>query len=997
MRKIISAVLTVVSAPFIFGQTYWQQEVNYKIQVKLDDVNHRLSAFEEFEYINHSPDELTFLYIHLWPNAYKNEKTALGKQLYHKGDDELKYGGDKVRGGIDSLDFKVNGQIVKWEYDAKHADICKIWLNQPLKSGDRIRVSTPFSVKIPSGEISRLGHIDQSYQITQWYPKPAVYDKNGWNQIPYLTQGEFYSEYGSFDVSITLPSNYVLGATGDCQTSEEINFLNQLAEKTAADLAKTTPTKTKEKTPFPESAKTWKTVRYTQDRVHDFAWFADKRYQVLKGEVELPHSKRKVTSWSMFVPQNAHLWAKSIEYINDGTYYYSLWNGDYPYNNVTAVDGTISAGGGMEYPTITVIGNSSSAMELEIVIVHEVGHNWFYGILGSNERVHGWMDEGLNTLNEMRYIQTKYPNNTNLSDMVMGGKFHLNDLDHHDMGDVFYRTLAVFGEDQPLETHSADFTDANYGAIMYQKTGLIFFYLKDYLGEENFDRAMKAYFEEFKFKHPQPEDIRRVLETNSGKKLDWFFEDLVQTTNHIDYHLGCVHHRENKLEVKVKNKGQVDGPIPVNVIKDGKIVETQWVEPGTKKTTLTIQTENPSEIKIDAAGNVPEIKRGDNNWYADKTFHRYEKIKFEFLLGDHERDAKNNFWMPVIAANAHDKFMLGVAVHNLGLPPKKLQYLVAPMYSFGRKSVSGISEISYSILPKRNFKLIRIGLSAKTFKNDSFYEGNESYYAALMPYVNFKLGQRKKARNFTHNVLLQTIYRNDQLGTESMDQAGGYVKYNFDFSVPDHQFNTQVRFDMMDNLRDDRGVSRVSWEGTYRYRYLKNKMKRWIEIRAYVGSNLSYSQSNPFDNRYQLALSGSNGFQDIFLEDYLFDRTRTGNLSSNTQRIENQGGFRSTSNFGSTSTWLTAANFYMDLPLKPGIFGIYADAGGFDNNGTFETVFNAGIGIRIQKVVGIYFPLIMSQNLMDAYEATGSKYGEKIRVSVRLNIVNKPFKLKGLI
>lgn len=995
MFKILAGVLTCCSMPFLFGQTYWQQEVNYSIQVKLDDVNHRLSAYEEFEYINHSPDELTFLYIHLWPNAYMNEKTALGKQLYHKGDDDLKYGGETVRGSIDSLDFKVDGVTVKWELDPTNPDICKLWLNQPLKSGGRIRVSTPFRVKIPSGEISRLGHIDQSYQITQWYPKPAVYDKNGWNPIPYLTQGEFYSEYGSFDVQITVPSNYVVGATGDLQTSSEMTFLNELARTTAEKLKEDVNLTGLEK--FPPSSQTFKTIRYTQANVHDFAWFADKRYWVLKGEVELPYSKRKVNTYAMFTPANAKLWKKAIEYINDGTYYYSLWNGDYPYNNVTAVDGTISAGGGMEYPTITVIGNASSAMELEIVIVHEVGHNWFYGILGSNERVHGWMDEGLNTLNEMRYIQTKYPNNTNMSDMVLGGRFHMNDLDHHDMGDIFYRTLAVLGEDQPLETHSADFTDANYGAIMYQKTGLIFFYLKDYLGEANFDRAMKAYFEEFKFKHPQPEDIRRVLESHAGKKLDWFFNDLVNTTNHIDYHLGCVHRRGNQWEVTVKNRGQVDGPIPVNVLKDGQIVETQWVEPGIKKARVQIQTENPSEIKIDAAGMIPEIKRGDNNWYAHKMLHRYEKLKLEFLIGDHERDAKNNFWTPVIGVNAHDKFMVGAAFHNIGLPPKKFQYLVAPMYSVGRKSVSGISEMSYSFLPKRTFKVIRVGLSARTFKNDSFFEGNDSYYAALMPYVHFKLGQRKKARDFSQSVLVQTIYRYDQFGTESMDQAGGYVKYQFDYSIPDHQVKTQARFDYMDNVRDDQGVARASWEGVYRYRYLKNKMKRWIEIRAFVGGNLSYRQHNPFDNRYQLALSGSNGFQDIFLEDYFFDRTRSGNLGSNTQRLENQGGFRTTSNFGSTSTWLTAANFYMDLPIKPGIIGIYADAGGFDNNGSLETVFTAGIGIRLQKIVGVYFPLVMSNNLNSAYDAVGASYAEKIRVTVRLNIVNKSLKLSGLI
>src|SRR3989338_3651463 len=189
-----------------------------------------------------------------------------------------------------TINVKVNDAAVKWDYLKDSIDICKIILNEPLKSGDKIIISTPFHVKIPSGSISRMGHIGQSYQITQWYPKPAVFDKNGWNQMPYLNQGEFYSEYGSFDVSITLPKNYVVGATGDLQTQSEIDFLNKKANQSPEDIKAALLKKQgpRGKTDFPDSDPEWKTIRYTQKNVHDFAWFADKRYIVLKGEVELP-------------------------------------------------------------------------------------------------------------------------------------------------------------------------------------------------------------------------------------------------------------------------------------------------------------------------------------------------------------------------------------------------------------------------------------------------------------------------------------------------------------------------------------------------------------------------------------------------------------------------------------------------------------------------------------------------------------------------------------
>ena len=239
--------------------------------------------------------------------------------------------------------------------------------------------------------------------ITQWYPKPAVYDNNGWHIMPYLNQGEFYSEFGSFDVKITLPSNYIIGATGNLQNELEINYLNKLAKHTdtisvfSNDMS------------FPKSNLDTKTLHYKENNIHDFGWFADKRFNVLKGLVELPYSKDTVTLWCMFTNNEADLWKNSIEYMHDATYYYSLWNGDYPYKQCSAVDGTISAGGGMEYPGVTVIGEMNTAKALEEVIMHEVGHNWFYGMLGSNERSHPWMDEGLNTHNELRYMRTKYP------------------------------------------------------------------------------------------------------------------------------------------------------------------------------------------------------------------------------------------------------------------------------------------------------------------------------------------------------------------------------------------------------------------------------------------------------------------------------------------------------------------------------------------------------------------------------------------------------------
>jgi len=981
----------------LFGQTYWQQEVNYTIKVKLNDKNHTLSAFEEFEYVNNSPNTLDKIYVHLWPNAYRNGNTALAKQKYKDGEKQLRFGKEEDKGGIDSLDFKSNGQKLNWEYDPTHIDICVITLNTPLKSGERVRISTPFKVKIPSGEISRLGHIDESYQITQWYPKPAVYDKNGWNAIPYLNQGEFYSEFGSFDVSITLPKNYVVGATGDLQTQSEVEFLNNLAKSTEGKIADFLMTKQGRggKTAFPESSSEWKTIRYTQSKVHDFAWFADKRFAVLKGEVELPKSKRKVTSWAMFVPHNTINWQHAIEYLNDGTYYYSLWNGDYPYNQVTAVDGTISAGGGMEYPNVTVIGNASSKEELEVVIVHEVGHNWFYGILGTNERVHGWMDEGMNTLNEMRYIQTKYPNNTRLSDMVANGKFHFDDLDHHDMGDVSYRAIAMLGIDQPIETHSADFTPINYGMIMYQKTGLVFFYLMDYLGEEKFNQVMRTYYEEWKFKHPQPEDMRKSMEASSGKDLSWLFDDLIKTTNHIDYKLKSVktNKSNNTTTVKVKNVGQVNGPIEVNAFKDTTLVETVWLDP-TKKGAVVLKSTGYTKITIDDSRHIPEIVRTNNTWTKKSIINRIEPLKLEFLIGDNEASKTNLFWTPTIGGNKYDGFMLGAAVHNIGIPFKPFQFLVAPQFAFGRKNVAGIAELSYTFLPKKGLKISKFGASAKVFGADIFQQ-----YETFAPYWSAKLGNRGKAKATSHDLSIQAITAIHRGAGNAVDiqQNGAFIRYNYNVDLPDHQFNMSLRGDYMQGSQKFDQLGRISASASYKYKYLKNKMVRWVELRAFVGSNLLLKSQGIFAaTNYQLSIFGARGYQDLFFEEYNFGRFETAGLWSQI-RQDNFGNFHANNadaTIGSSDTWMASSNVYIQLPVKPGIFGAFADFGAFEDvSGVTQTVVNLGLGVKLGNTLGVFFPLYQSSYFGDLF----TDYGQKIKFTLKLNIVNKGLSINNLI
>jgi hypothetical protein len=193
------------------SQDYFQQKTDYTIRVSLDDKKHQLNGEEVITYTNNSPDSLPEIYFHPWPNAYKNDETALADQFSRMGSNKMTAATSADLGYIDGMSFRSEGKALDWEYLEDTIDVCVIHLKKPLQPSGTIILSTSFRVQVPAADLSRMGHDGQAYYITQWYPKPAVYDASGWNYFPYLDQGEFYSEFGTFDVYLTLPKNYVVG------------------------------------------------------------------------------------------------------------------------------------------------------------------------------------------------------------------------------------------------------------------------------------------------------------------------------------------------------------------------------------------------------------------------------------------------------------------------------------------------------------------------------------------------------------------------------------------------------------------------------------------------------------------------------------------------------------------------------------------------------------------------------------------------------------------
>lgn len=980
------------------GKAYFQQEVNYTIHVRLNDKAHSLSADISIEYINNSPDTLRQLWFHLWPNAYRNRNTALCKQQLENGDASLYFAGEEERGYIDSLDFTSNGKKIEWTYDTQHPDICVLQLQRALLPGEKIIIQTPFYVKIPNARFSRLGHRRQSYAITQWYPKPAVYDREGWHAMPYLDQGEFYSEYGSYHVRITLPENYIVGSTGDLLTKSEIIWMEQQSKLPFGFY--------KDKN-FNPSSNNFKTLEFTQKDVHDFAWFADKNYYISKGEITLPISRRKVTTFTMYTEEESEYWKNSIQYLNQAVLFYSEKVGDYPYNHCTALAGPLSAGGGMEYPMVTVIGGLSSAFQVEMVIAHEVGHNWFYGILGSNERRYPWMDEGMNSSVEAQYGLYHHPSDTSgekneLRDVVPGAHlFGLNKLDYHETTLFEYQLSASAQKDQPISLAAPDFTPFNYGTIVYKKSALAMNYLRSYLGDDIYNRCMWTYFDEWKFKHPQPSDVQEVFERVSGQSLNWFFNQLLHTDEEQDYKVKHFKREQDKITFTAHQKSGIAAPFMVAGMKDGFILTEKWLDTTSIGQAVTIPCQECDEVRIDPKKSMMEINYRNNS-------SRRSLPKIRLLPTVSTLDRNYIYLLPVAGWNDYNKFMAGISICNKSVPVRNFEYAITPVYAFGNERLSGTAHLSYSIYPvSRGIREIRIAnqLRSFTYGRDS-YRGSDNIlkptdlsYLRYSPSVMIQFRQRDARSSEKQTLVASSVH----LWEDNIvyDFSTNLIYGNKEMLYKDFY---RLRYTYQNSRRIDPYSFSIGAEANKdllkgdligRYNISYKKFNKRASFRLYLG----YTFEDETNGLYGFFLSDRNaarGSTDYAYDDYYFGRTATEGILYQQMALR-QGAFKAYSPLGSYRNYIAALNINIDLPV-PLPIRLYADIGTaedfkkdvkavYDISQTFS--YNAGVCFSlIREAVEVYFPLVKSAEIRRYNETNDIRFSEEIRFVFDLHALN---------
>lgn len=607
--KIFFLAVSLLSIGFTSAQnntSYWQQHVDYTMEVDMNVKNFRYTGTQELVYTNNSPDTLHRVFYHLYFNAFKpGSEMDIRSRTIEDPDTRV---GDRIsklspeqQGFLRVSTLTQNGKPLQME---EVGTVLEVQLNEVILPGEKATFNMVFEGQVPE-QIRRSGRNSSegvALSMSQWYPKLAEYDFEGWHADPYIGR-EFHGVWGDFDVKISIDKNYLIGSTGYLQNPNEIGFGY---EDKGVKVKK------------PKGDKlTW---HFVAPKVHDFTWAADPDYvhdtRVAKDGTVLhfiyKNNPAIKENWTNLQPKTEEL----LLFFNENI-------GPYPWDQYTVIQG---GDGGMEYAMLTLITGERNFGSLVGVTSHELAHAWFQHLMATNESKHEWMDEGFTS-----YISTL------AMDKVMG----TNKEKPFEGNYRGYERLAKSGVEEPLSTH-ADRYKLNfaYGVAAYTKGSVFLSQLGYIIGQENLDKTLKRYYHDWKFKHPTPIDFLRVAEKVSGAELDWYLMDWAQTTNTIDYGVKDVAVKDGKTTVILERIGNMPMPIDLKVTyTDGTeeivyipLQMMRWVKPAegdlTRKVaarwawaypTYELSLDKPvSGIIIDESGLMADINRENNTYSTEK-------------------------------------------------------------------------------------------------------------------------------------------------------------------------------------------------------------------------------------------------------------------------------------------------------------------------------------------------------------------------------------------
>lgn len=588
---------------------YWQQHVDYTMDVNMDVETYQYTGTQKLVYTNNSPDQLDRVFYHLYYNAFQpgsemdirlqNIKDP-DKRMMEDGKSRIASLSESEMGYLHATSLTQDGQPVTF---TEEGTILVVNLAQPIPPGGKTTFDMTFEGQVPL-QIRRSGRNSRenvALSMSQWYPKLSEYDFEGWHPNPYIAR-EFHGVWGDFDVKITLDKDYTVGGSGYLQNPQEVGHGYETPGSKV---------KTKGKT------LTW---HFKAPNVHDFMWAADPEYIHDTYEMEdgptlhffYKDNPEFNENWKKLQPKTA----AAMKFFSDNV-------GKYPYEQYSVVQG---GDGGMEYAMSTLITGEREFGSLVGVMVHEMAHSWFQHVLATNESEHEWMDEGFTSF---------------ISSLCMNQIMEQNKENPFEGSYRGYYALVNSGLEMPQATHADRYTtNFAYGVSAYSKGSIFLSQLGYVIGQDKLMQTIQKYFEDFKFKHPVPNDIKRTAEKVSGMELNWYLKDWTQTTNTIDYGIKSVEADGENTKVTMERIGEMPMPLDILIVGKDGTQQTYYVPlrmmfgekdnpyPNLKRTvledwpwayptyefTLDMPLENVQAIMIDPSQLMADVN-GENNVY----------------------------------------------------------------------------------------------------------------------------------------------------------------------------------------------------------------------------------------------------------------------------------------------------------------------------------------------------------------------------------------------
>jgi hypothetical protein len=819
------------------SENYFQQYVNYEIDARLNDSENQIEAQQKLLYVNQSPDTLTSIYFHLYFNKYK--KGALTEEGTPREHTTAYIQINKIKENDSTKNiFEVDRTLMRLDLD------------NYLAPGDSVSLFFDFIAKIPPAS-GRYGYQGLHYDVANWFPTPVTYDKEGWHLHQHI-DNEFYQEWGDFKVNITVPKGFVLGATGNLINAEEAmqDTTKEVRDWFLHNMDDTT------------STTTWKYEAYN---VHDFAWSADPDYRYITRNWD------GIDVHYLVMDHNYDDWKKETLPGVGSVRFLSEKFGRYPYDQITIADTYINAGG-MEYPGIVFI-NTYISPEYELsffraVIVHEIAHNWFYGLLGSNQTEVEWMDEGFTQFAEILGMENLY----GLKENYNPGSF--NFLYTHfgptrnarEWSQLSSLRLIKSGKEQDAVSTMPDKFRFGVGASQYDKASSILFMLENTMGEKLFWQGMHNYFQDWKFRHPQPEDFKHSMEQVYGGDLDWFFNQWFYSLRQMDYKLGSLKNEKSSsgynAEIHIEKLKGAHMPVDLLLKLDNGDsliyhIPVDNFTPRTKERKYLNEwhfSQNSYTAKIPVISKVDEAVIDPTNALLDvnklnNSSRIIPKMEFHFMKRQSYVPPLDKYlWesWPTVFYNDVDNFKLGFANYGGYLNRDHL-------IDFKTWYKVNTSNVDFSFLyehPLRSLKNTR--LIGKVFLLDGRQGAN----------VKLRYNPSQSAFHFltlSHYNLFDSRYNESwqrgDFNTISLD-------LNFYFRNDNSPNNTFISLDFKNSLagsEQDFSIARVDIRQTFASRFSDYTLK--INLKGGAAT-----KSTPVQERFNLA--GANGLKEFDADFY---------------------------------------------------------------------------------------------------------------------------------